>query len=61
MRRPGSFLQQLLTVMADEQHFFFSEGTMCGHADDETLARVTEGVYVILQPHAVKCLSNTDV
>ena len=37
--------------MPDEQHFFFSEGAMCGHANDETLARVSEGAYVIFQLH----------
>ena len=47
--------------MPDEQHFFFSEGTMCGHANDETLARVSEGAYVIFQLHAIKCLSNTGI
>ena len=47
--------------MPDEQHFFFSEGAMCGHANDETLARVSEGAYVIFQLHAIKCLNNTGI
>lgn len=34
---------------------------MCGYANDEALAGVTEDAYVIFQLHAIKCLSNTGV
>jgi len=40
-------VEQLLTVMPDEEHFLFSEGTINGHTSEEIFACVSEGTYVL--------------
>ena len=47
VRRFRGFVQQLLTVMPNEEHFLFGERTMSGYASEQMFTRITEGRYVI--------------
>ena len=47
VRRFRDFVQQLLTVMPNEEHFLFGERTMSGHVSEQVFTRIAEGLYVI--------------
>lgn len=41
------FVEQLLAIMPDEEHFFFAKGLTNGHTSEKVFACVTEGANVI--------------